>query len=388
MNGQFPQGRTAILVIHGIGEQNPFDTLDAFARGMTEQLRSGDQDLAADHRIISRKNGSGETWTESFISLSSHPDKADYLDIHEFYWAYLTEDKISVTEVWQWVENTLDSTRRYYRENAKLIERYEKDGKVRLKIERVAKELRRLSLYYPILKFIIAVLQVVSRLKPLEFLLKWAEKLEGLLKPYIVGYMGDIAIYTTTDEKSKFFGIRQKILTESQQFLESLLLDDAYDKIFIAAHSLGSVIAYDTLNKVNLKANLPEGKNLPITKLKGLITFGSPLDKIAFFFRDHSGNEQFVRRQIIDHLHSFKAKPLNLDMNGFKVANKIDPKLNGIKWVNFYNDDDPVSGHLDYYTIPDADNIKLDLPGPWGVAHIQYWNDKTFYSDIVKLFLE
>ncbi|MGC2831755.1 MAG: hypothetical protein WB627_17385, partial [Candidatus Acidiferrum sp.] len=31
--------RTAMLVIHGIGEQNPYETLDSFARGLFSYLR-------------------------------------------------------------------------------------------------------------------------------------------------------------------------------------------------------------------------------------------------------------------------------------------------------------------------------------------------------------
>lgn len=387
MSKQFPEGRTAFLVIHGIGEQNPFETIDAFARGMAKHLQADTKDLQANHRLVNRNGSNGGAWTESFIRLSDGHEDGDYIDIHEYYWAYLTEEKISVTEVWQWVEKTLNATRQYYNENTQLIKRYEKDGEIKFKLEKVAAELRRLSLYYYFLKVIITVLNFVSRIGPLKFVAKWAEKFESILKPYIVGYIGDVAIYTTTDEKSRFFSLRKNILTESQQLLESLLLDDSYDNVYIAAHSLGSVIAYDTLNRVNLKANLTEGDNLPVDKLKGLITFGSPLDKIAFFFREHSGKDQFVRRQIIEHLHSFKARPLSMDTNGLEISNNIIPKLDRIKWINFYNDDDPVSGHLDYYNIPDKDNIKLKLPGPWGKAHIQYWQDPTFYSEMAERFL-
>jgi len=31
---RFPTGRTAFVVIHGIGEQSPFETLDSFGRGL------------------------------------------------------------------------------------------------------------------------------------------------------------------------------------------------------------------------------------------------------------------------------------------------------------------------------------------------------------------
>ena len=47
------QKRTAIVVIHGIGEQVPFETLDAFAANFTKCF--GDVKLS--HKIVTRKNG-------------------------------------------------------------------------------------------------------------------------------------------------------------------------------------------------------------------------------------------------------------------------------------------------------------------------------------------
>lgn len=35
-----PGTRTALLIIHGIGEQMPFETLDQFARGMLQNLNA------------------------------------------------------------------------------------------------------------------------------------------------------------------------------------------------------------------------------------------------------------------------------------------------------------------------------------------------------------
>lgn len=386
MSGKFPQGRTAFIVIHGIGEQNPFEALDSFTRGMVKQLESQGVPLGAAHRIAERKNAAGSEWTESYVRLTP-PAGNDVIDIHECYWAYLTEEKISVTEVWQWVERTLEGTRNFYRENEELVHQYEKDGKVRFRLERVARDLRWLSLLYPVIRFAIVLLSLFSRITQLQFIEKMIAGLNRLLKPILVGYIGDIAIYTTMDAKSRFFQLRQQILAHTETLLEAVLADQDYDRVIIAGHSLGSVIAYDTLNRLNIKANLASGSQIPIHKVAGLITFGSPLDKIAFFFREHAGKDQCVRRQIMEQLHSFKAKPLSLAPNAFTLTNPITPKLDDIPWVNYFNEKDPVSGHLDFYTIPDKDNVKLDLPEPWGVAHVGYWEHGPFYADIAGRFL-
>ncbi|MDI6781701.1 MAG: hypothetical protein QME49_06355 [bacterium] len=378
MTASFPKGKTAFLVIHGIGEQNPFETLDSFSRGMIDHLRSQSITFHAEHRLTKQSNAEDGSWTESYVRLKP-TDSDDIIDIHEYYWAYLTEEKISVPEVWEWVEKTLQGTRRFYRENKDLQRRYEKNGKVSYKLEKVASWcLRFLSLIYPIVR-------LLSYIMP-----SWARNLENWLKmrgAYIIkGYIGDIAIYTTMDKKSRFFKIRQQILVQCQTILESIIADPQYERIIIAGHSLGSVISYDTLNRLNIKTNMNRNSNLPVEKIKGLVTFGSPLDKIAFFFREHAGKEEYIRRQIMEHFHSFKAKSLSSYTNGMNLSNPIEPLLDKILWINYYNEKDPISGHLDFYKVDE--NIEIDLPGQWGVAHIQYWDDRNlFYKDITERFL-
>jgi acyl carrier protein len=358
---KFPSGKTAFLVIHGIGEQNPFETLDSFARGLINHLRSEDIGLEARHQIIERKGASGSGWIENYVRLASAEGK-DIIDIHEYYWAYLSEEKITLSEIWDWVEKALQATKNFYRENEDLVQRYERDGKARFRLERVAWNLYLLRMAHPFIKLAIAILSLF-RTGRLSIIDKLIEGLNKYLRPILIGYIGDTAIYTTINEKSRFFRLRQQILAESQALLESIL-DNDYDRVIIAGHSLGSVIAYDTLNRLNIRANLPIGAKLPIEKLKGLITFGSPLDKIAFFFREHTKKDQWIRRKIIEHLHSFKAKPFNFDTAPNILTNSIGRKLDDIPWVNYHNELDPISGHLDFYQIPDEDNIKIELPGP------------------------
>jgi len=69
------------------------------------------------------------------------------------------------------------------------------------------------------------------------------------------------------------------------------------------------VIAYDTINELLAQFNGGPGPaddrpSLPLTlpqlqKLRGLLTFGSPLDKIYYFFREHVKEDQAIRAQIL-----------------------------------------------------------------------------------------
>jgi hypothetical protein len=72
----------------------------------------------------------------------------------------------------------------------------------------------------------------------------------------LVDYVGDIAVYVNTDEFSSSFSARSQILDGCSQTLSQILRERTdpanpaspyvYDRVLIAAHSLGSVIAYDT----------------------------------------------------------------------------------------------------------------------------------------------
>lgn len=385
MAKEFPKGRTAFLVIHGIGEQNPLETLDSFSRGFIGLFNELKIAFDPFHQITERKEAGGSSWTESFVRLK--PKQGDgHIDIHEYYWAYLTEEKITVPEVWAWVEKALEGTRKFYDENEELRKRFEKDGKVSFRLAEVLKLLFWLSIFYPFLKIALSISLLLSRIPGISVFKKAAGFLQEKLRPMIVGYIGDVAIYTTTDTKSRFFELRRKILKESQALVESLLSDDSYDRVIIAGHSLGSVIAYDTLNRLNLAANLPDARHPALEKVGGLITFGSPLDKIAFFFREHAKKGEYVRRQIIQQLHSFKARQLSFEPNSIEMGCKIKPKLDGIPWVNYFDMNDPVSGHLDFYIMGDNDNVELRMDEKWGVAHTTYWGHQRMYGDIFKRF--
>jgi hypothetical protein len=374
--------RTAFVIIHGIGEQSPFETLDAFTANFIRSF--GNVQLS--HAIATRSDASGKIWQENFIQVER--EQGFPIDLHEFYWAYITEEKITIPETVKWVEQTLAATKKYYKKNVELQKNYEeRRGTKRFPLARVLLLLRLAVFALPFFQLFGILFSPFSHFPPLTWISKLSRIVLNKFGWIVTGYIGDVAIYTTTDEKSKYYRIRQQILNESQTLVEALLNDDAYDRVIIAGHSLGSVIAYDTLNRINVKANLPEGKKLPIKKLAGLITFGSPLDKIAFFFREQTRPDEYIRRDILAHLHSFKAKPLSSGKEEHDVSNPIRHKLDAIPWVNYYADNDPVSGHLDFYDIRDQDNMKLALPQSWGVAHSGYWASQDFYKDIMKRFV-
>jgi len=395
-----PLNKTAILVIHGIGEQNPFDTLDSFARGLKEHYREQGIELKMQHFMEPRVSSSGGVWTESYIRLSPETGE-NYVDIHEYYWAHLTEEVISFGEIMQWLRKTLEGAKYSF-------EKYKKDFGLSRKgwrnyWWRLNSIIWHVRIFLWMARLALFITNVLGFALPwFGTIRKWSEKARGLATPIVVGYIGDIAIYTTIDQKSRHFNLRKQIIAEALAMLKAILAQKdgdqaAYDRVIVAGHSLGSAIAYDTIARLNLDASLRGAEVLPLDKISALVTFGSPLDKIAFFFREHVGKEQYIRRQILDLMHSFRSRWSEVEVEPAKrllPGTKVDDNVADLRWLNFFDRNDPISGRLEFYT--KVENHELKVPGKWpvkggektrarwGVAHTKYWDDPGFYAILVR----
>jgi hypothetical protein len=62
----WPKEKTAVLVIHGVGQQSPFDTLDAFVRGMLSTMNVGGESRIDAHHKLFLQDG----WAQNYISWS------------------------------------------------------------------------------------------------------------------------------------------------------------------------------------------------------------------------------------------------------------------------------------------------------------------------------
>jgi pimeloyl-ACP methyl ester carboxylesterase len=200
--------------------------------------------------------------------------------------------------------------------------------------------------------------------------------------------MGDIVIYTTADVRSNSYAIRQRLLGGAVETLKLLLERDEYDQIIIVGHSLGTLIAYDALNRIILDMNVEGGVHpRNARKLAGFVTFGSPLDKVAFFFREHMPADAYVRRQILAHLHGLKSRPFPGDRNIVDIDNPIQPHMKQLCWLNFYHERDPVSGHLDAYDV-DQNILCAAHVKQASKAHVIYWIHDPMYEAIGDRFFK
>jgi hypothetical protein len=197
------------------------------------------------------------------------------------------------------------------------------------------------------------------------------------MRYFLIEYAGDVAAYISPYKDSKFDSIRSDIQAIGLKVARVIYGFDAvagvphYERIVVAGHSLGSVLAYDTLNAI-LNTDLtskPSDRRDTVERTTHLITFGSPLDKTAFLFRNQS-----------NHI----ADPIREQMAaGFQpLIRCYDPFRRRLKWINLWSKMDIISGELNYYdVVPESDPLHVqnkqdpDAHTPLA-AHVQYWNGK------------
>lgn len=156
----------------------------------------------------------------------------------------------------------------------------------------------------------------------------------------LIQYFGDVAAYVSSHEVNKFFQLRDQIHEASKRVFDAVYQRSdqgrfVYDRIVITGHSLGSVIAYDGLNRLFADEKLQGLKLDAANRTKFLLTFGSPLDKTAFFFRTQTDGAP-TREALAENLQSLIH----------------DLKYRQFPWVNVYATRDIFAGSLDFYDVP------------------------------------
>ncbi len=329
-----------VIVVHGVGAQEKFDTLKSFLRG----LQTGFEHL------VPREH-------DEYYELDL-PDRC--IRFYEVFWAdELKGDKthgsfkFDMLPVVAWFPY-LNEKAGWYPTGAY------RPGHGRL--------------WTRVLKLLMVPLWITLRGASFAF--------ESLVKPSLPAAdlgasldetAGDVFNYVksraNTHEPGSDFGlVAQKIC---DHFYRKIMqaLNDKCSELQVVAHSLGAVVAFDSLTGATLPmVDATSSRSIdPFSNMTRLYTFGSPLEKILFFWP----------RLLLTTIQG----PTTESNEGFtRISGQQEEKLPGnFRWYNFHHLADAVAGkltHFDHWT--QVANYRLKAMGGILRSHsLYYWDPQV-----------
>lgn len=239
--------RQAVLVIHGMGEQRPMDTLRGFVRAVWERDPSLVPDRPGDDReteIWSKPDAPGEAFELRRLTTrqsKSAPGETEGFrtDFYEFYWAHLMSGN-----GWEHFTEWL---------RALLLRRFDQ-------VPRGVFHAWLLLWAVAILAILFGLAAVIPHdalfwqwpvLNWFTLLPKWASAAIGLAggflaNRFLLPYFGDVARYVTATPHN--IARRNDIRSAGIELIEAIDDPDRYRRVIVVAHSLGAIIAYDILS--------------------------------------------------------------------------------------------------------------------------------------------
>jgi hypothetical protein len=204
----------------------------------------------------------------------------------------------------------------------------------------------------------------------------------GFIRTVLVQFVGDVAIYVMPYKLDAFNDLRKEIKDAVYKVAHAVyaLKDQSgqlmYDHVIVLGHSLGSVIAYDGLNRLILEDGAATADQVLhiVDRTALFLTFGSPLDKTAFIFGAQGHGTTEARESL---------------------AASVQPLIQSYiyrprQWINIYSPWDIISGYLDLYDLPASTSSKKvdNLPDPEAttllMAHTEYWNGSLLVQTLYK----
>ena len=203
------------------------------------------------------------------------------------------------------------------------------------------------------------------------------------VRSLLVQYPGDLAAYVSSYTLDRFHDLRSRIKETIWTKARAIYAATGeggdgfeYAECAVVGHSLGSVIAYDTLNRLILDDTPPRAGEVDagglgvVSRTRLFLTFGSPLDKTAFLFGVQGMRTTEAREAL-----AASVQPMLCDY-------ALRPR----KWINIYSPWDIVSGYLDYYDPPGStDPRKVENRiDPQAMtllkAHLEYWRNPLLFQ--------
>lgn len=327
------EAKRVIVAVHGIGDQSQFATIQhvlaQFSRyyGHTAAVPLGNF-----------HNGS-----RSGVFTSEDPPDLRGVGFAEVYWAdiprQVVKKKYLLEDIQPWVRTIIG---RVHRRRLNDLT----DADVRM-LEQVLGEM----------------LQTIDVLERLCFLADKMGIFSFDLRKVLIDFLDDVQIVAEFKEQGGEIG---KVFAKKMQDLHDELED--VEEIYIVAHSEGTVVAL-----LGLLTAMCSPGNPWISKVRGFMTFGSPIDKHLILWPDLFTNSKEVC--------SLPSLP--------------------IEWHNYYDYGDPVGfaletarerftdgpwkGAFHFPANNDHGFARYPLPGK---AHNDYWEDRAVFGHFIRNVVE
>lgn len=230
--------KTAIVLIHGIGEQRPTETLREFV----DAILPGPEHKKDDPKFYSKPDSISEITDVRLLSDSRKDSKYDF---YEFYWAHRVKE-IGWKRVLFWLVYILIHPRR-----------------LTSRLRRASWALFLLFITVSLLIWWSPVAEWLFDLLGQQQHSTWPGKLlvnilvfvlAAIASDYLVKYIGDAEQYLVPLPEN--IKVRQEIRAAGLKLLRRLHKpENKYERIFIVGHSLGSVIGYDLIKHLWIEFN-------------------------------------------------------------------------------------------------------------------------------------
>jgi hypothetical protein len=209
-----------------------------------------------------------------------------------------------------------------------------------------------------------------------------------VVRRVLVQFVGDVVAYVQPHTLDRFETLREDIKDEVCATARAVYgardeHDDlAYAGVAMIGHSLGSVIAYDALNRLinddqTARAGAPRRDLRVAERTFVFLTVGSPLDKTAFIFGSQ-GRPSEARSAL-----AATVQPMIQD-----------PGRRPARWINIHSPWDPISAPLDYYDPPRRPDgaphpravVNRVDPGATTLflAHLEYWEAPLVFETLLR----
>ena len=213
----------AVVIIHGIGEQRPMETLRSFVDAVLPEPEQGGE------KYFSKP----DTLSKSFELRKLQDRSQPRTHFFEYYWAYQVEGT-TIRQIWAWIKTLL------FRKPQSVPKRLRVVwilswifliAAVAGTVLGIGEKFNQFSSQFPP-----PVFSGIGAVGALAF---------SLIQGFVFYFVGDVARYLTPLPSN--IKLRQAIRAEGIALLKRIHEEGEYERVILVGHSLGSMIAYDLL---------------------------------------------------------------------------------------------------------------------------------------------